>query len=135
MLVATLGADEVIPTADTFEHIAEVAFKIVRDQAVIPTAGNAETQDLSQSDIGLLTASKVRNLINITATAIKDSRALLVPEFVEPVVESGYSSAVEYGSMVRELDSKTMSLMNISYQPSTDYHITRLNVSETLVIS
>ena len=92
--VATLGADEVIPTADTFEHIAEVAFKIVRDQAVIPTAGNAETQDLSQSDIGLLTASKVRNLINITATAIKDSRALLVPEFVEPVVESGYSSAV-----------------------------------------
>jgi len=92
--VSQLGADEVIPTANTFAHLAEIAFQIVRDRLVVPTTGNAEVQDQSQPDLGLTLASQVRNLMNITATAIGDSRDLLVPEAVEPVVETGYSDAL-----------------------------------------
>ena len=92
--VTQLAANEKLPTATTFEHLAEVAFQIIRNKTVIVTTGNVETQVQSQPDLGLPNASKARNLMNITADAIRDDRRLLVPEYVEPVVESGYSDAL-----------------------------------------
>ena len=43
--ISVLPEDQKLPTANTWEHTANVAYNIVRDITVVPTTGNGVTQD------------------------------------------------------------------------------------------
>jgi len=92
--ISVLPGDQILPTAKTWAHIAEVCYQIVRDQAVSVTSGNAATQDVSQTDAGIAVANKVKELVEITTNVIRDNTLTWLPEYVEPIIETGYADAV-----------------------------------------
>jgi hypothetical protein len=93
--VSVLPADQKIPTARAFEHLADVAALVVRDELVLKTAGNAETQDTSQNAVSVAIANRVRSLFELVATVIRQDSLDLLPTPVEPAPEnSTYLAAV-----------------------------------------
>ena len=102
--IAVLPEDQILPTAKTWEHIANVAYDIVRDIAVTPTTGNAQAQDQSLTDAGVEVGESVRSGINITTQVIRDKNRDHLPAYVEPIVETGMEAAV------RTLDGITENL-------------------------
>ena len=92
--IAVLPEEQILPTAKTWEHIANVAYDIVRNIAVTPTTGNAVSQNQTLSDAGVEVGESVRSGINITTQVIRDKNRDHLPAYVEPIVESGMESAV-----------------------------------------
>ena len=92
--IAVLPEDQILPTAKTWEHIANVAYNIVRDITVTPTTGNAQTQDTSLTDAGVEVGEAVRAGINITTQVIRDKNRDHLPAYIEPSIESGMEAAV-----------------------------------------
>ena len=103
--ISVLPEDQKLPTAKTWEHIAEVAYQIVRDQAVTKTSGNAETQDVSQTDAGIVVGNAVRDGINITTQIIRDDNLDNLPAYVEP-------TNPEFGQEVDIIDGYTENLQS-----------------------
>ena len=104
--IAVLPADQILPTAKTWAHIAEVCYNIVRDVAVTPTTGNGATQDLTQTDVGINIGNAVRDLIGLTVNVIRDNTLEWLPSYDEPQIESGYTSAVN------KIDGRTETLQS-----------------------
>ena len=92
--IAVLPEEQILPTAKTWEHIANVAYDIVRDVAVTPTTGNGASQNQSLTDAGLEVGESVRAGINITTQVIRDKNRDHLPAYIEPIVETGMESAV-----------------------------------------
>ena len=90
--VAILPENQREITAAAFEHIASVADIVLRDQSVVVTTGNAASQDLTQTDVGVTVAGRVRTLINIVSDAIRSER-FEFPNPVEPSIETGFEDA------------------------------------------
>ena len=92
--IAVLPEDQKLPTAKTWEHIAKVAYNIVRDIAVIKSTGNSATQDQSLTDAGIEIGNLAENRVNITTQVIRDNNIDWLPEYIEPVVETAMVAAV-----------------------------------------
>lgn len=92
--IAVLPEDQIVPTVRTWEHIAEVAYQIVRAQAVTPSAGNTETQDQSEPDVGIVIGNAVRDLVLITTNVIENDTLDWLPAYDEPQIESGFETGV-----------------------------------------
>ena len=103
--ISVLPEDQKLPTAKTWEHIAEVAYNIVRDIAVTPTSGNSATQDVSQTDAGIVVGNWVRDGINITTQIIRDDNLEHLPAYIEP-------SNPEYAQEVDIIDGYTENLQS-----------------------
>ena len=91
--IAVLPEDQILPTVKTWEHIAEVAYQVVRAQAVTPTTGNTQTQDQSEPDVGIAVGNAVRDGVHITTNVIRNDNLDWLPAYVEPQIESGYADA------------------------------------------
>ena len=92
--IAVLPEDQIVPTVRTWEHIAEVAYQIVRAQAVTPSSGNTETQDQSEPDVGIVIGNAVRDLVLITTNVIENDTLDWLPAYDEPQIESGFETGV-----------------------------------------
>ena len=104
--IAVLPEDQILPTAKTWAHIAEVCYQIVRDQAVVKTTGNAATQDLSQTDVGINIGNSVRDLVEVTVNVIRDRNLDWLPEYDEPNIETGFATSVA------KIDGRTETLQS-----------------------
>lgn len=82
--VSTIPGQEA-ETADAFEHLRDICVDIIEGVAIVPTAGNPETQSLV-AGFGTITESTISsNLIDILITALTDSSGLLTtPENNDP---------------------------------------------------
>jgi len=92
--ISTLPEDQKLPTAKTWEHIANVAYDIVRDIAVTPTTGNAASQDVSLTDAGVEVGEAARAGINVTTQIIRDDNLQSLPAINEGNVEAAMAGAV-----------------------------------------
>ena len=92
---SVLPADQKEPTYKTWEHIAEVVWNIVRDIAITPSTGNAQTQDVSGTDYGIEVANLAKSRVNIVTQAISDDTIDHLPEYIEPAVETAMQDAVD----------------------------------------
>ena len=92
--IAVLPGDQKVPTAKAWQHIADVAYQVVRDQAVTPTSGNAASQDQSLTDVGIVIANDVKDLVNIVTDTIRNESLDWLPEYIEPTIEATYEDAV-----------------------------------------
>ena len=92
--ISVLPEDQKLPTAKTWEHIANVAYDIVRDIAVVPTTGNTVLQNLTLTDAGVEVGEAARNGINITTQIIRDNNLDWLPTPNEGSVETGMVAAV-----------------------------------------
>lgn len=93
--VGILPEEEKLPTALAFEHLAKVAKLIVRGVEVVKTPGNSETQDLSQSPVGVRVGNKVRELFELVSGVIRQDSLDWLPAVVEPQSEGSiYTTAV-----------------------------------------
>jgi len=102
--VAILPEDQRVPTSEAFKHLAYVAGEIVRNNSVVPSEGNAQSQTLT-SDAGITVSGKVRSLIRIVSDAIESER-FEFPAYVEPTTEAGFENAVRdiFGQTLRLQD-------------------------------
>ena len=91
---SVLPEDQKEPTYKTWEHIADVCWNIVRNTAITPSTGNAQTQDTSGSDQGIEVANLARDRVNIVTQAISDDTIDHLPAYIEPAIETGLESAV-----------------------------------------
>ena len=92
--ISVLPQDQKLPTAKTWEHIAEVAYNIVRDVAVTPTTGNTQTQDISLTDAGIEVGNAARDAVNVTTQIIRDDSLNSLPKLDEGSVETGLETAI-----------------------------------------
>jgi len=92
--ISTLPEDQKLPTAKTWEHIANVAYDIVRDIAVTPTTGNGASQDVSLTDAGVEVGEAARAGINVTTQIIRDNNLKSLPTINEGSVEAAMAGAV-----------------------------------------
>ena len=83
------------PFVKVWEHIAEVAWNIVRDVTITPSTGNAVSQDVSGSDRGIEVANLARDRVNIVTQAISDDTLDHLPAYIEPAVETAMQDAVD----------------------------------------
>jgi len=93
--VSVLPSDQIEPTYKTWEHIAEVIWQIVRDQAITPTTGNAIAQDDSGADYGIEVANLARDRVNIVTKVISENTLDFLPKYVEPNYELDMVDAAE----------------------------------------
>lgn len=126
--VSILPEDQKIPTAAVFEHLAKVAQAVVRDEVVVKTPGNTETQDVSQSAVAVRVGNKVRELFEIVATIIRQDSMDKLPVIVEPKNE-----ASQYEIAVNKINGKKAPLQTgvirylreffngLDYDPETCY--------------
>jgi hypothetical protein len=91
--VSVLAEDQKVPTYKTWEHIAEIAYKIVRNITITPTTGNAVSQ-VTGADRGIEVANAARDAINIVTQVISDDTLDYLPKYIEPNVEAAMASAV-----------------------------------------
>ena len=92
--ISVLPEDQKLPTAKTWEHLANVCYNIVRDVAVTPTTGNTETQDVSLTDAGVEVAEAARAGVNVTTQIIRDNNLDNLPHLNEGSVEVAMVTAV-----------------------------------------
>ena len=92
--ISVLPEDQKLPTAKTWEHLANVCYNIVRDIAVTPTTGNAQTQDTSLTDAGVEVAEAARAGVNVTTQIIRDNNLDNLPHPDEGSVEVAMVDAV-----------------------------------------
>ena len=92
--ISVLPEDQKLPTAKTWEHLADVCYSIVRDVAVTPTTGNTETQDVSLSDAGVEVGEAARAGVNVTTQIIRDNNLDNLPHHDEGSVEAAMVTAV-----------------------------------------
>ena len=92
--ISTLPEDQKLPTAKTWEHLANVCYKIVRDQAVTPTTGNAVSQDVTLTDAGVEVGEAARAGVNVTTQIIRDNNLDNLPHHNEGSVEVAMEPAV-----------------------------------------
>jgi hypothetical protein len=92
--ISVLPEDQKLPTAKTWEHLANVCYNIVRDVAVTPTTGNTETQDVSLTDAGVEVAEAARAGVNVTTQIIRDNNLDNLPHLNEGSVEVAMEPAV-----------------------------------------
>ena len=83
------------PFVKVWEHIAEVAWNIVRDITITPSTGNAVSQDVSGTDRGIEVANLARDRVNIVTQAISDDTIDHLPAYIEPNVETAMVAACE----------------------------------------
>ena len=126
--VSILPEDQKIPTAAVFEHLARVAQLVVRDEVVVKTPGNTETQNTSQSAVAVRVGNKVRELFEIVATVIRQDSMDWLPAVVEPKNE-----ASQYEIAVNKINGKKAPLQDgvinylreffngLDYDPETCY--------------
>ena len=92
--ISVLPEDQKLPTAKTWEHLANVAYNIARNVAVTPTTGNAQTQNTSLSDAGVEVGEAVRAGINVTTQIIRDDNLSSLPTLNEGNVETALVGSV-----------------------------------------
>ena len=81
------------PFVKVWEHIAEVAWSIVRDITITPSTGNAVTQDVTGTDRGIEVANLARDRVNIVTQALSDDTIDHLPDYIEPNVETAMVTA------------------------------------------
>ena len=91
--VSVLAEDQKVPTYKTWEHIAEIAYKLVRNITITPTTGNA-VSPVTGADRGIEVANAARDTINIVTQVISDDTLEFLPDYIEPNTEVAMVSAV-----------------------------------------
>jgi hypothetical protein len=92
--ISVLPEDQKLPTAKTWEHLAEVCYKIARQETVTPTTGNGEVFTAIASDAGIEIANAIRNGVNVTTQIIRDDDLKSLPTLNEGEVETAMIAAV-----------------------------------------
>jgi len=92
--ISVLPEDQKLPTAKTWEHLAEVCYKIARKETVTPTTGNGEAFTAIASDAGIEIANAIRNGVNVTTQIIRDDDLKSLPTLNEGEVETAMIAAV-----------------------------------------
>ena len=92
--ISVLPEDQKLPTAKTWEHLAEVCYKIARKETVTPTTGNSEVFTAIATDAGIEIANAIRNGVNVTTQIIRDDDLRSLPTLNEGEVETAMVAAV-----------------------------------------
>ena len=92
--ISVLPEDQKLPTAKTWEHLADVCYKIARKETVTPTTGNSETFTAIANDAGIEIANAIRNGVNVTTQIIRDDDLRSLPTLNEGEVETAMVAAV-----------------------------------------
>ena len=119
--VAILPADQRIPTARAFEHLAGVADLIVRGETVTPTTGNAVSQNTSfpTGVMPLRIATKVRESIGIVAKMVQENNFDALPTIEDVSFVPGDSTLI---AAFNSIDGITESLQGGVIKYLREYH-------------